>query len=133
MAAAALRSITAAQLLLDSLPRFAVDDRFVVILDLHPRLLTVVIVLFVGQEIRRVGLFLHQIAAILFIFQNLRHGGRRPTAISPAAENTRFPQLTGDGAAALTLIQILAEDQPNDRRALRIDGHLAALHIVAQQ
>ena len=121
------------QLLLDSLPRFTVDDGFVVILDLHPRLLTVVVVLFVGQEIRRVGLFLHQIAAILFIFQNLRHGGRRPTAISPAAENTRLPQFAGNGAAAFALIQILAKDQPNDLRALQIDGHLAALYIVAQQ
>ena len=133
MATAALRSITAAQFLLDSLPNFTVDDGFVVVFDLHPRLLTVVVPLFMGQEVRRVGLFLYQIAAILFVLQNLRHGGRRPTAISPAAENTRFPQLAGDGAAALTFIQILAENQPNDLCPLWIDGHLATLYIVAQQ
>ena len=67
MSAAACRTVAAGQLPLHRLPRFAVDDGLVVVFQLDQRFLAVVVLLFVRQIVRRVGLFLDQVAAVFFI------------------------------------------------------------------
>ena len=57
MSAAACRTVAAGQLPLHRLPRFAVDDGLMVVFQRYQRLLAVVVLLFMGQKVRRVGLF----------------------------------------------------------------------------
>ena len=104
-----------------------------VVFQRYQRFLAVVVLLFMGQKIRCVGLFLDQVAAVFFIFQDLCHGGRRPKAVALAAEDTGLPQFPRDGAAPFALLQVLMKDEPDNFRALRVDGHLAADHIITQQ
>ena len=104
-----------------------------VVFQRYQRLLAVVVLLFMGQKVRRVGLFLDQVAAVFFIFQDLCHGGRRPKAVALAAEDTGLPQFPRDGAAPFALLQVLMEDEPDNFCTLRVDGHFTADHVIPQQ
>ena len=124
VSAAGCCTVAAGQLPLHRLPRFAVDDGLVVIFQFYQWFLAVVVLLFVRQIVRRVGLFLDQVTAVFFILQDLCHGGRRPKAVALAAENTGLSQLPRDGAAPFALLQVLMEDEPDNFRALRVDSCL---------
>ena len=69
------------QLRLHNVPQFSVDDGFVVIPDDHQFLLPMVVLFGVAEIVRGDGLFLHQVAHIFFVFQNLDDIGVGPFCV----------------------------------------------------
>ena len=75
VSAVACRTVAAGQLPLHRLPRFPVNDGLMVVFQRYQRFFAVVVLLFVRQKVRRVGLFLDQVAAVFFILQYFRYRG----------------------------------------------------------
>ena len=98
--------------------------------DDHKFFLTLVIFLLVGKEIRRVRLFLHQIAAVLFVAQHPTDHRIAPIFHITHRWDPLFPQLTGDHMNPLPLIDIFTENKANDLRPFLIDIHLTAADVV---
>ena len=86
-----------------------------------------------GQIIRRVGFFLHQITAVFFVAQNAQDDGFRPARDASARRHALLAQALRNRVRAQTLTGIQRKNAPHNRRALRLDGHHAAAHLIAQQ
>ena len=72
-------------------------------------LLPTVVFLFVGQEIRRIGLFLHQVAAVFLVAYHSQNDRVAPF-LNTHWVNTFFPKLTGDDVRSFALVDELMKD-----------------------
>ena len=118
---------------LDSVPQSTFDNGLVVIFDDDQRFFAVIVFLGMGQIIRGYGLFLNQIAHIFFIFQKLQQIAPLPFCFSGRTAISCLPQLPGDDGGPFLLDAVLAEDQPDKLRFLRLYLYLSILYLIPQQ
>jgi len=119
-------------LTLDLLKKTAVDDRLVMVLYKDKFLFAVVILFLMGKIIGGDGLFLLQIAAVLFIAQDLEDRSVSPAGASGSGLAAFFAQFPCNDGGPLMLVYVLMKDQLYYFGPFGIDGHLAVPHVVAE-
>ena len=95
-------------------------------------LLPMVIFFLVRQVVRGVGLFLHQIAAVLFVAQDAQNDAAAPRTAARCRDSGLI-QLARNGVRAFALIDAFAEDLPHGLCPRFVHIQHAAAHIVAEQ
>ena len=129
----------ARKLLLRLLENCAWDDRLVVIAQVYLLLLPPIDLFFVIQEIRRIRLFLQQVATVFFIPQQTQHhrGGPR-LPFGAGRLDARLRQLPRDHKGSFPLVQKFAVYQPDHLRLVLLHRQPAveqgkAVDIVAPE
>ena len=118
---------------LGQIPDLPGDDGRMVILNPDLRHLPAVSAFLMGQIVGGIGLFLHQVPHILLVMQNFENGRGLPLAAAAVRSIPRPGQEAGQGGGAHLLHGIFLKNQPDQLRALRLDGEAAVLYLVAQQ
>ena len=117
---------------LGDIPDLPADDGLMVIGDGNHFFFAVVVLLGMGQIVWRKGLFLGQIAHILFVLEYLDNVAVGPVRASVIGLIARFPQFPGDHGSPLLLHGVFMEDQSRDFGPLRVDDEFSVLHIITQ-
>ena len=99
----------------------------------HQRLFSSVALLLMRQAIRCKRLFLHQITDVFFIFEDIHNVAAVPFWAAGVGAIPRCLKLLSNDGGTLLLHPIFMENKTHKLRTIRIDGHDAVLHVVAQQ
>lgn len=102
-----------------------------VVFNNHKFLLTSIVFLFVREKIWRIGLFLHQVAAVFFVADNTKNNGILPF-LNTHRLDAFLPQLTGDDMSSFSFVHKLMEDKAYNLCAFLIDGHFSVFYIIAE-
>ena len=112
--------------------QFTGYDWLVMIFDDDKLLLSLIVFLFVGKEIRRISFLLHQIPAIFLIADDAENHRILPLLYTAHGLYPRFTKFTGYDVSAFLLIHKFMKNKADDFCPFLVNIHFAIFHIIAQ-